>query len=102
MAGDLTDAVLEQRLFAHAGVRSGFRRRAEPDWASLACELKLPGVNLMLLWEEYRAVHPKGYGYSRFCDLVRDRAAAVSDDAAGPSGRRQGLCQLFRQEDHDR
>ena len=63
LAGDLTDAVLEQRLFAHAGVRRGFRRRAEPDWASLACELKRPGVNLMVLWEEYRAVHPEGYGY---------------------------------------
>ncbi|MHC2608702.1 transposase [Bradyrhizobium liaoningense] len=68
----LTDAVLEQRLFAHAGVRRGFRRRREPDWASLACELKRPGVNLMVLWEEYRAVHPEGYGYSRFCDLFRE------------------------------
>ena len=72
LAGDLTDAVLEQRLFAHAGVRRGFRRRVEPDWASLACELKRPGVNLMVLWEEYRAVHPEGYGYSRFCDLFRE------------------------------
>lgn len=25
----------------------------------------------MLLWEEYRTVHPGGYGYSRFCDLFR-------------------------------
>jgi transposase len=72
LAGDLTDAVLEQRLFAHAGVRRGFRRRREPDWASLVCELKRPGVNLMVLWEEYRAVHPEGYGYSRFCDLFRE------------------------------
>src|SRR3954452_25210638 len=72
LAGHLTDAVLEQRLFAHAGVRRGFRRRREPDWASLACELKRPGVNLMVLWEEYRAVHPEGYGYSRFCDLFRE------------------------------
>lgn len=72
LAGDLTDAVLEQRLFAHAGVKSGFRRRAEPDWASLACELKRPGVNLMVLWEEYRDAHPDGYGYSRFCDLFRE------------------------------
>lgn len=74
LAGDLTDAVLEQRLFlfAHAGVRRGFRRRREPDWASLACELKRPGVNLMVLWKEYRAVHPEGYGYSRFCDLFRE------------------------------
>ena len=56
----------------HAGVKSGFRRRVEPDWASLACELKRPGVNLMVLWEEYRDAHPDGYGYSRFCDLFRE------------------------------
>lgn len=72
LAGDLTDAVLEQRLFAHAGVKSGFRRRVEPDWACLVCELKRPGVNLMVLWEEYRDAHPDGYGYSRFCDLYRE------------------------------
>ena len=72
LPGDLTDAALEQRLFSHAGVKCGFRRRVEPDWASLACELKRPGVNLMVLWEEYRAAHPTGYGYSRFCDLFRE------------------------------
>ena len=26
-------------------------------------------MTLLLLWEEYRAEHPDGYGYSRFCDL---------------------------------
>ena len=72
LPGDLTDAALEQRLFAHAGVKCGFRRRVEPGWASLACELKRPGVNLMVLWEEYRAIYPNGYGYSRFCDLFRE------------------------------
>lgn len=24
-----------------------------------------------MLWEEYREAHPKGYGYSRFCELYR-------------------------------
>ena len=72
LPGELTDAALEQKLFAHAGVKCGYRRRVEPDWAALACELKRPGVNLMVLWEEYRAVHPSGYAYSRFCDLFRE------------------------------
>ena len=27
------------------------------------------GVTLSLLWEEYRGVHPTGYGYSRYCEL---------------------------------
>jgi transposase len=72
LPAELTDAVLEQRLFGHAGSKPGLRRRAEPDWATLACELKRPGVNLMVLWEEYREVRPDGYGYSRFCDLFRE------------------------------
>lgn len=68
---DLTDDALEKRLFTHAGVKTGARRRIEPDWAELSRELKRPGVNMMILWEEYRAAHPDGYGYSRFCDLFR-------------------------------
>jgi transposase len=66
---ELTDDMLEQRLFARAGVKVGLRRRSEPDWATLARELKRPGVSLMVLWEEYRQSEPDGYGYSRFCDL---------------------------------
>lgn len=69
---ELTDEVLEQRLFARAGFKPGLRRHAQPDWAALVREMKRPGVNLTILWEEYRAVHPEGYGYSRFCDLYRE------------------------------
>ena len=29
-------------------------------------------MTLELLWQEYRAVYPVGYGYSRFCDLYRE------------------------------
>lgn len=65
LPGDLTDDALENRLFARAGVKQGLRRLPEPNWADLALELKKPGVTLMLLWEEYRAVHSGGYGYSR-------------------------------------
>ena len=72
LAPELTDDILEQRLFARTGARTGFRRRSEPDWGALARELKRPGVNLMVLWEEYRQVEPAGYGYSRFCDLFRE------------------------------
>ena len=71
LAEDVTDEVLEQRLFGRAGVATGQRRRVEPDWAALARELKRPGVTMMILWEEYREVQPDGYGYSRFCDLLR-------------------------------
>ena len=38
----------------------------------MARELKRPGVTMTILCEEYREAHPGGYGYSRFCDLLRD------------------------------
>ena len=72
LGAEITDAVLEQRLFARAGVRPGLRRRVEPDWRTLVREAKRPGVNLTVLWEEYREAQPDGYGYSRFCDLFRE------------------------------
>jgi transposase len=71
LADDVTDDVLEQRLFGRAGVATGQRRRIEPDWAALARELKRPGVTMMILWEEYRGINQDAYGYSRFCDLLR-------------------------------
>jgi hypothetical protein len=63
---DLTDDALELQLFGRAGVASGQRRRVEPDWPALSRELKRPGVTMTILWEEYREVHPEGYGYSRY------------------------------------
>ena len=71
LATDLTDEALERGLFGRAGAPTGQRRRVEPDWAALTRELKRPGVTMTILWEEYREAHPEGYGYSRFCDLLR-------------------------------
>lgn len=71
LPSELSDDALENRLFARAGVKPGRRRLPEPNWAQLAQDLKKPGVTLMILWEEYRAVHAAGYGYSRFCELFR-------------------------------
>ena len=54
----------------------------------------------MVLWEEYRAVHPDGYGYSRFCDLFREFERRLSPTMRQDHvGRRQGLRRLLRQED---
>src|SRR3954452_15149217 len=72
LAADVTDDSLMARLFVNAGVRAGARFHAEPDWSALVRELKRPGVNLLVLWEEYRAIHPEGYAYSRFCQLFRE------------------------------
>jgi len=72
LAPDLTDEALEQLLFPTPGSKPGARRHPEPDWAALAREMKRPGVSLSILWEEYQAVHPAGYAYSRFCQLFRE------------------------------
>jgi transposase len=39
LPAELTDDVLEQRLFARPGTQAGLRRRSEPDWGTLAREL---------------------------------------------------------------
>ena len=72
LAPDLTDTMLEQQLFSNAGVKSGHRRHAEPDWAQVHSQMKRKYVTLSVLWEEYIALHPGGYRYSRFCDLFRE------------------------------
>ena len=71
LAPDLTDEALEQLLFPAPNCSAGARRYPEPDWAALVREMKRPGVSLSILWEEYDAVHPVAYGYSRFCELYR-------------------------------
>jgi transposase len=74
---DLDDAALEARLFSPPFAIAD-NPRPPPDWPRLHAELRRPGVTLFLLWEEYRAGQPAGYGYSRFCDLYRDWRAGIS------------------------
>jgi transposase len=70
LAEALTDEALEVRLYPPPAVAAK-DRRPQPDWAAVHRELRRPGVTLQLLWEEHRAVHPDGYGYSRYCELYR-------------------------------
>lgn len=73
----LSDAALERLLFPPPrNIPSD--RRPQPDWTAIHRELRKPGVTLSLLWEEYRAAWPDGYGYSRFCDLHRAWAARLT------------------------
>lgn len=41
--------------------------RPVPDWSAMDKELRKRSVTQMLLWEEYRAQHPGGFGYTWFC-----------------------------------
>lgn len=67
---DLTDDRLESQLYPPPEAMPA-DQRPQPDWAAIHRELRRKGVTLQLLWEEHRAQHPNGYGYSRFCDLYR-------------------------------
>ncbi len=66
----LDDAALEALLFP-APPADAATVYPRPDWTHIHRELRRSGVTLSLLWEEYRERHPKGYGYSRFCELYR-------------------------------
>lgn len=65
----LAEAELEERLFpAEPDSASSPGRRPMPDLEHVHQELQQhPHTTLQLLWEEYRAAQPDGYGYSRFC-----------------------------------
>jgi len=60
----LAEDALQARLYP-----GETRRMATPlpDFTALERALTHKGVTRLLLWEEYRAVHPDGYGYSAFC-----------------------------------
>ena len=72
----LADSELEALLFPPP-VSAHHAPRPLPDWNALHEELKRKSVTLFLLWEEYKAVHPDGYEYSRFCDLHREWAGKL-------------------------
>jgi hypothetical protein len=64
---DMTDEALEARLFPASTALAEIKaRRPQPDWQTIHRELRRKGLTLQLLWEEHRAAHPNGYGYSRY------------------------------------
>jgi transposase len=73
---ELDDGALERQLYPLPG--SPAIEGNAIDWVQIQEELKRRGVTLMLLWQEYRARHPQGYGYSRFCDLYSQWRRRIS------------------------
>jgi transposase len=67
LPGGLDDAALVLLLFPPAPAVAA-PARPTPDWTLVDKELRRRGVTLALLWEEYRAAHPGGFGYSWFCE----------------------------------
>ena len=65
----LDDAALEASLFPPPP--PGAAARLAPDYERVHCELRRQGVTRHLVWLEFRAAHPDGIGYSKFCEGVR-------------------------------
>ena len=65
---DLDEGALERLLFPPAATAETARARPRPGWADVDKDMRRKGVTLALLWEEYRAAHPDGFGYSWFCE----------------------------------
>ena len=78
LPAELTDGVLEARLFTAVGTKQGQRRHSESDWVEVHRELKRKHVTLQILWDEYIERCPHGYRYSRFCELYRKWASRLS------------------------
>lgn len=66
---ELDEPALQERLYPAPEYSSV--KRSTPAWNLVHKDLKRKGVTLALLWEEYKAIHPGGYQYSRFCELYR-------------------------------
>ena len=68
-----SDETLDARLFP-AEKAPAVDGRPLPDWVRVHAELRKRHVTKMLLWQEYREVHPDGYGYSQYCELYQQWA----------------------------
>lgn len=62
------DTHLAQALFG-ATYQPAPVKRLTLDFPYIHQELKRKGVTRQLLWDEYRAAYPEGYGYTQFCVL---------------------------------
>ena len=66
----LDEDQFQELLFPNAS--EGFRpSRVLPDMEQVHKELRRKHVTLRLLWEEYRAEYPGGYGYTQFCEYYK-------------------------------
>ncbi len=74
LPAEMTEGELEARLFpADPGKdQEPTAKRPLPDFTHIHEELQQhKHTTRQLLWEEYRAAHPDGYNYSRFCYLYQ-------------------------------
>jgi len=73
----LNEEELLERLLDTGAPAAAEPERPLPQWSKMHEELRRKGVTLHLLWQEYKEVHPEGYGYSRFCELYQLWRSAI-------------------------
>jgi transposase len=73
---NLDDNQLEQILYPQLPALPA-HERPMPDWSYIHQQLRQKSVTLMLLWQEYKEIHPHGYQYSQFCHRYRQWAAKI-------------------------
>src|SRR5256886_17488502 len=63
---------VERALFGERQVVKRLPEQVLPDFPVLHSQLQQHRhLTLQLAWEEYRQIHPEGYGFSRFCELYQ-------------------------------
>jgi transposase len=70
LADDLDETTVEALMFPSAEQST---TRPVPDWKEVRRELKSKKhhMTLRLLWLEWKAAHPNGWGYSQYCEHYR-------------------------------
>jgi len=85
----LSSEELHTKLYPESEIQKG--KVAEPDWKAIHEELvKHKNLNLQFMWEEYRAQHPSGLSYSRFCEHYREYRKASGRQVSLHNERKAG------------
>jgi len=67
----LPETILEAKLFPERNILKRTNRPL-PDFDYVASEIRKKGVTWLLLWQEYKEVHPDGYNYTQFKKYCND------------------------------
>jgi len=73
---EVDEQTLRNKLFLPSDASK--KNKPHPDWEMISKELRKRGVTLILLWREYREVHPDGLCYTQFCEHYRDYAKKLA------------------------
>lgn len=65
----IDDRMLKQSIYP--GMEESAVKKPAPDFEYMNRELKRSGVNMKLLWDEYKLEDPNGLQYSQYCERYR-------------------------------